>query len=414
MESSVPSSVQPRAPHPFVYSILYLPFGALGGFVGVPLTYLATKHGISIGDASLLIGAQLLSQWLKWLWAPIVDVTWNPKRWYLFSTLCSALGVFGMAVIPLSNETLWMLLAVIAFASLVNSIVGMSIEAIMAEVTPAGEQGRVGAWFQAGNLGGAGFGGGLGLTLLTNLEAPWMAGAIMGLTFAACCLVLPFVPDVQGHKVAGGTVLDSVKGVVGQLMETLRSRGGKLAAVLCFVPVSTGAAQGVLTQSAVAAYWGATETQVTWVQGYSSGAVTVVGCFVGGWLCDQFHPRKAYAGIGVLMALVVGLMGVLPATVTMYVAGNLAYAFTLGMAYAAFTALVLDAMGPGAGATKYNIFASLSNFPLWWLGLLLGQVAEMAGSPAMLFAEGLLGLLGVGLFVLADRTLEGPEHPVAQ
>lgn len=106
------------------------------------------------------------------------------------------------------------------------------------------------------------------------------------------------------------------------------------------------------------------------------------------------------------MAVVAGLMGILPNTVTLYVAGNLAYAFALGMAYAAFTALVLDAMGPGAGATKYNIFASLSNFPLWWLGLLLGQVAEVAGSPAMLFAEGLLGLLGIGLFVVADRALE--------
>lgn len=409
MESlALPNGQQPKSPHPFVYSVLYLPFGALSGFVGVPLTYLATKHGISISDASLLIGAQLLSQWLKWLWAPIVDVTLTPKRWYFLSTLCSALGVFAMAVIPLSNDTLWMLLLVIAFASLVNSIVGMAIEAIMAELTPAGEQGRVGAWFQAGNLGGAGFGGGLGLTLLTSLEHAWMAGALMGLTFMACCLALPFVPEVHGHKVAGGSVKDSVKGVVQQLVETLRSRGGKLAAVLCFVPVSTGAAQGTLTQAAVASYWQATEQHVTWVQGYSSGAATVIGCFLGGWLCDRFHPRTAYAGIGVLMALVAVLMGVVPPNPMTYVVGNLVYAAALGMAYAAFTALVLDAMGAGAGATKYNIFASLSNFPLWWLGLLLGSVAEKAGSPAMLYTEAAMGILGIAIFVLADKSLK-PE-----
>lgn len=37
-----------RGPHPFVWTVLYLPFGALSGFVTVALTFLATKHGLSI------------------------------------------------------------------------------------------------------------------------------------------------------------------------------------------------------------------------------------------------------------------------------------------------------------------------------------------------------------------------------
>lgn len=401
---------QKKAPHPFVYSILYFPFGALGGFVGVPLTFLATRHGLSISDGSLLMGAQLVSQWLKWLWAPIIDITLTPKKWYLIATLCSALGVLAMAVIPMGPKTLWLLLGVIAIASLINSIVGMSIEAIMAEVTPEEEQGRVGAWFQAGNLGGGGFGGGLGLTLLTSFESSWVAGLVMGGTFLACCFALPFVPDVVGHK-SGERPLDAVRNVVGQLVETLQSRGGKLAAILCFVPVSTGAAQGVLTQEAVARFWGAGESQVAWIQGYTSGAVTVVGCFLGGYLCEKYHPRKAYALIGLVMAGVAFAMALSPATVSMYVVWNLAYALAVGMAYAAFTALVLNAMGPGAGATKYNIFASLSNFPLWWLGLLLGQVADLAGPVGTLGVEGLMGLLGLGIYFMAEKWIGGPEHP---
>jgi MFS transporter, PAT family, beta-lactamase induction signal transducer AmpG len=391
-----------RTPHPFVYTVLYLPFGALGGFISVALTFLATRHGLSITEGSLLNGAQMLTAWLKWLWAPIVDVTWTPRRWYVFSTAASALGVLAMSVIPLGPDTLWLLLAVIAVASLINSMVGMSIEAIMAEVTPPEEQGRVGAWFQAGNLGGAGFGGGLGLTLLTNLSEPWMAGAIMAGTFLACCLALPFVPHVTGHKHEGGA-LASVKGVVSDLRELLSSRGGRLAALLCFVPISTGAAQGVLTQATVAAQWGAGETQVSWVQGYTAGAFTVLGCFIGGWLCDRFHPRVAYAGIGVGMALIAFGMAALPSTVEVYVAGNIVYALVVGMAYAGFTAFVLNAMGKGAGATKYNIYASLSNFPIWWLGLVLGRVADVSGPSAMLAAEGAFGLLGVLVFALAVR-----------
>ncbi len=39
-------------PHPFVWTVLYLPFGALGGFVTVALTFLARG-----GSSDLLAGA---------------------------------------------------------------------------------------------------------------------------------------------------------------------------------------------------------------------------------------------------------------------------------------------------------------------------------------------------------------------
>ena len=96
-------------------------------------------------------------------------------------------------------------------------------------------------------------------------------------------------------------------------------------------------------------------------------------------------------------------MGVCPATVTMYVVWSLAYAFTVGLAYAAFTALVLDAMGRGSAATKYNVFASLSNFPLWWLGLLLGFAADRWGARKMLFIEAAFGVASVVVFAIAVR-----------
>jgi hypothetical protein len=58
-------------------------------------------------------------------------------------------------------------------------------------------------------------------------------------------------------------------------------------------------------------------------------------------------------------------------------------------------------MGRGSGATKYNIFASLSNFPIWWLGLTLGYVADLHGPRAMLVAEAMIGVAGVVTFVAA-------------
>ncbi|MCK6503289.1 MFS transporter [Myxococcota bacterium] len=397
-------------PHPVVWSVLYLPFGALGGFVTVALTFLATRHGLSITEGALLGAASLISQWLKWSWAPVVDVTLTPKRWYAIATSLSALGVLLMSTIPLGPETLWLLLAIVAVASLVNSIVGMAIEAIMAAVTPPDQVGRVSAWFQAGNLGGAGFGGGLGLLMLQHLPAPWMAGAIMGVLFMACNLALAFVSGGGSHH-AAKTPWQALRGVFGDVRSLAKSKGGLAAAVICFMPVGTGAAQGVLTQAAVAARWGAGEREVALLQGFGAGLLTILGAFAGGWLSDRVHPRIAYVICGLGIGAVTVGMALTPPSVGAYVAWQMAYSFGVGTAYAAFTAVVLNAIGAASAATKYNLYASLSNFPIWWLGLLLGRVADTAGPVAMLLTEAGLGVVGVAIFFSALALIRRSRLP---
>ena len=398
------------APHPVVWTILYFPFGALGGFVGVALTFLATRHGLSIGEGATLGAASLLSQWLKWSWAPIVDVTLTPKRWYVISTVISALGVLAMSALPLSVETLPWMLVIIASASLVNSIVGMAIEAILAATTPVEQQGRVSAWFQAGNLGGNGIGGGLGLLLLQWLPSPWMAGALLGASFLACTGALAFVPDIGGHRRIDG-VRGAVRSVWGDLKALAATKGGVLAAVLCFLPVGTGAAQGVLTQADVAKYWGASDTEVALLQGVLAGVVTAAGCFVGGWLSDRMQPRNAYAAIGIGLAAVALGMAVTPPSVGAYVVWSLTYSLGVGLAYAAFTAVVLNAIGAGSAATKYNLYASLANFPIWWLGLVLAGAAQQWGAPSMLLLEAALGVVGVVIFAFATTAVGRTSLP---
>lgn len=388
--------------HPAAWFVLNLPFGALGGFVGVGLVFLATRHGLSITEGALLGGASLLSQWLKWLWAPLVDVTFSPKRWYVLSALATAAGLVAMAAIPLGPTTLTLLLAVIAITSLLNTLTAMAVETSMAHATPPAGIGRAAAWLQAGNLGGNGLGGGLGLWLLESLPAPWMAGALMGALMLACCAVLPWVPDVPRHDHALGGFGPAVRWVVRDWWTGLRTRGGALAALLLVLPVGTGAAAGVLTQADVAARWGAGAGEVALMQGVVAGLVTAAGCFAGGWICQRHAARTTYAAIGLVLAAVASAFAIAPLTVGTYIVGSLVYSFGVGIAYAAFTAVVLEAIGTGAAATKYTVLASLSNFPIWWLGLLLGWVADRHGAAAMLHAEAVLGVAGVAVFVVAS------------
>jgi MFS transporter, PAT family, beta-lactamase induction signal transducer AmpG len=399
-----------KPPHPVVWTVLYVPYGALSGFVMVALTYLATEHGLSVMEGALMGSVQLFTQWIKWLWAPIVDITLTPKRWYAIATTLSAIGVVAMSAIPISPTTLPLLLAVIAVASVAKSVVGMAVAAAMSTVTPRSEVGRVSGWLQAGNLGGGGLGGGLGLLLMKHFLArhtPWMAGAVMALLLMACCLALVPLPRIDAPA-RDGRPLAAVRGVTRDLAEMLLGRAGRLAALLCFLPMGTGAAQVVLTQAKIAARWGAGASHVESVQGLGAGLVMTAGCFGGGWLCQRVEPRTAYAGIGIAQALLAWAMAAAPATVATYVVGNLMYAFTVGLGYTAFTAVVLLAMSPGSAATKYTILVALSYFPTWWLGLLLARVADRYGVSAMLTAEAVLGVTGAAVFVAVTRFIKAP------
>jgi MFS transporter, PAT family, beta-lactamase induction signal transducer AmpG len=402
---------RPALPPSWAWAVLYVPFGALSGFVSIALAFRATESGMSISEGALIGAAQLLCQWLKWIWAPAVDVTLSPRKWYIISTILSATGVLVMSAIPLNRGNLPLLLAIIATASFVNTVVGMSVEALMSESIPEEEVGNASGWFQAGNLGGGSFGGGLGLLLIKKFpERPWIAGIVCGGTFIACGLAMLFVPRKvhTTHKSvateARPTALQAMKSVIKDLKGMLSQRGGKLAAFLCMLPLGTGNAQDTLVQAAVAKQWGANENHVAWLQGALAGLIKILGCFAGGYLCKRIKPQSGYTVGGIILAALAIGMALSPYSLASYIGWNIAYSFGVGMAYSAFTAVALSAMGDGSGATKYSIFASLSNFPIWWLGYLLGVVADKRGPKWMLLTEAGLGVVATVLFVIVSSS----------
>ncbi len=396
-----------RPPHPFVYTVLIVPFGATGGFVGVALAFLATRVGLTVQQGATLIAVSSFPSMWKFFWAPVADRTLTRKRWYLLSCAACAAGMAAMATLPLSPRTMLPMCAVIFATSLASTFLGFAVEALVAHVTPPGDRGRVSGWFQAGNLGGSGLGGGLGLWLLLTLRAPWQAGLVLAATMLACAVALRWLPEVPADDVADGTTLrGSVVHVARDMGAVLRSTEGILCGALCFLPIGTGAAAGVLTQATVAAAWGAGEREVGMVQGFMTGAVSMVGCLAGGALCGRrMSARTAYVAYGVAMAAVTLAMAFAPLTVRSYVFYNVLYAFVTGLSYAAFSSFVFDAIGKGHAATKYNGFASLSNIPIWYMGLLLARAQTSLGARGMLCAESALGVLGMMVFWGIARAL---------
>jgi MFS family permease len=135
----------------------------------------------------------------------------------------------------------------------------------------------------------------------------------------------------------------------------------------------------------------------------------MVGCLGGGYVCQRINARVAYAIFGAVMAATTAAMAISPFTPEMYVTYNIAYAFVTGLSYAAFSALVFDAIGhEGHAATKYNGFASLSNTPIWYVGLVLATAETHWGPSGMLYTESGLGLLGIAVFAIATMLAPKP------
>jgi MFS family permease len=407
---------QPHHIHPSVFMFLIIPFGALGGYLSVAIAYLFAKQGMPVEQIAGLVALSLLPHTWKFAWAPIADTTLTRRAWYLIASVLTALGIFLIGVLPAKASSLPLLSAVVLVSNVACSFLAMAVESLMAYCTPENEKGRAGGWFQAGNLGGGGVGGGVGLVLAQRLPEPWMAGAILAVACLACALALIHVREpVESHRHA--SLGRSLVNVGKDLWSVASARAGFLALVLCFLPIGSGAAGGLW--SAVAGDWKASANTVAVVTGVVGGLLMASGCLVGGWISDRMHRKSAYALYGALQAACAVGMALAPRIEITYIVFTSLYAIITGLTYAGFTAVVLEAMGKGAAATKYNVYAALSNMPIYYMTAIDGKAHTRWGPSGMLFTEaalcitGLVVFLGVVLLVKAMWREPGSVEPAA-
>jgi MFS transporter, PAT family, beta-lactamase induction signal transducer AmpG len=383
--------------------LLTLPWGASSGFVVVTLTFLATKNGLSITQGALLSGALMLPWCLQALWVPVVDLTFTYRRWYVVATCGIALLTFAMAAVPLSTHTLVLFLVMSTAMGLLDTVIYVAVPAMMKLTTTPEHYGRASAWMQVGHMGGIGLGGGLGLYLMPTLPAVWMSGLVLGAVFLLCCAALPRLPTRSTSEALGP--LAAMKRVPADIWEMIKTPAGLLCTLLGSLPFATGAAAPVLAQSAVAEHWGADARVVEIVQGPLASVATSLGCLAGGWLSEQLKPRTSFVSAAVALALVAAAMAGAPSIVEMYIIGMTFYAAATGACYAAYGPVMLDAMGAGSLSSKIGLLGSLGFFPVWWVGLVMGRVADVYGVREALLTEFALAFASVLAFFVVTRVM---------
>src|SRR5436190_23004399 len=196
--------------------VLIIPFGLVTGFISVTLGYLMGKAGVNAEGVAALVAVSFIPQTWKFLWAPVADLSLTRKRWYALSAVLCAEGLARLGAIPPVAASLPLLSAVALGASLATTFLAMSVESLMAYGTSEAEKGRAGGWFQAGNLGGFGVGGGAALWIAENVPQAWLPGATLGAVCLACCAALMWIEEPKKFERP-----PTVRGAVAEVLRDL-------------------------------------------------------------------------------------------------------------------------------------------------------------------------------------------------
>lgn len=413
---SIPAENAPKHVHPALFGLLVMPFGLAVGYGTVAVPFILRNRGLEMGTIATISALALGPHAWKFLWAPALDAGWRRRSWYLGCIAVAAAALAGTTFIdpdpnarigPLAAITLYAIVLGIAQAAVATS--SAALDALMAITLPDDKKGAASGWYNAGNLGGTGVGGALALYFAQNL-APLTTALLLAGFCVACGLPALLIHEDRPEKhPLGRAFLNLLK----DLWVTIKSREGWTGLVICLSPVGTGAATQLF--SAIARDYGAGERHVEVVNGILGGLIGAVGCLVGGYLADRMNRRLCYVLAGAFTALCAVVMALAPLTPAGFTVGCLTYSFANGIAYAVFTAFVLEMIGHGPGVTtKYALFVSCSNQAIsyvTWLdgkGYEWGKGQSFGGRVGLLGTEVLVTMIGISvlgmMFLYLRRT----------
>ena len=378
-----------------VFLPLFAPFGISSGYVSVTLGFQLGQAGVPTAVIAGVIALSVWPQTWKMLWAPVVDTVGNPKLWYGLGTGIVALAILLMSLLPATARGIPALGSLVVLASLASTLVAMASEVFMGHGVAPDMRGRASGWAQAGNLGGSGIGGGLGLALVEHVSRPWVSGAVLAIICMACWAAVLVVPKVRRTRETLH-YWQNLKGVLRDVWSVARSRVGFLALFLMLLPIGTGA----VAWPAIAGEWRASANFVALVSGVLSGLVSALGALVGGYICDRMNVKLAFLLFGLGAGVAAAIMAWAPRTPEVFVGFVLIYALFVGAGYAGYSAVVLQAIGKQSVATNFSLMAALSNVPIAAMTEFDGWTHDRFGTVGMLYGELAMPVLSIAAFAM--------------
>ena len=359
------------------------------------MPYLLRKQGVPVDRIAAIVAIATIPTIWAFIYAPVVDMGLRRRTW-LFLAANGAAGLSALAVL-ISAKSLGTVTVLLFSATAISGLLSSANGALLTTL-PAGSHGRAAGWYNAGNVGGGALGGGLAI---------WLADEVSLRALTACVALLVALPILAAFWI-DETPIPHVAAWprIVSLWRDLRAvviSPRTLAGLVFFLsPVGSAAIQNLI--SGVGPDYRASASEVLLISGIAGGLLNACGSLLGGFFCGQFDIRKAYALSGVLAAIFGAYLALGPHSPITYGVGYSGYAIAAGFAYAVFTALVLDVLGPQrhAAATGYSLLVASGNIPIVYMTWLNGLGYKRWGARGLMSVDALAnGLGGIALFVFA-------------
>lgn len=395
---------------PWVFIFLLLPAGISVGFACITLPFVLSEKNIPVATIGYITAIGASANLYRFLWAPVVDTTLSLKKWFLSGGLISALAMAAFLLIPVEKENISVIIILTFISQVAATFIMAPVSAYMAKSVKQEEKGRAAGWFQAGNLGGMGLGGGAGIWLNQHYN---FTCSVLGLSLLSLIsMVIIFkMPEIKATRETN--LYRQLRAIGTDMRDLLKTPLALFAIFLVLSPIGSGAGSNLW--SSIAGEWKVSADNVALVTGTLSGIAGILGCLAGGWITDRFSRWCSYFGGGVLAALVTLAMATSAFVPLCYNTGVLGYAFAIGIVNAGFSGLLLHALGTkGLVSTKYSMMSSIGNLPVVYMTALDGWIHDKYGTGAMLLGESVIGIFFVAVFLLIlKRTGIGKsnEHP---
>ncbi len=389
---------------PRTFFFLVLPSGISQGFITVSLPFILVKHGFPVSVAASLTALGISSNIWRFVLAPMTDISFSLHKWYVAGNILCALTLGSLGFITLHPGSMGMLTLFVFISQIAANLIVAPVGGLMAKTVAAEKKGRAGGWYQAGNVGGEGLGGGAGIWLFTHYSFQ-TAVIALSIVILASNLALRYIPQVYAEK--GIAVREKFRMMGADLRSLIQSPLTVFIMILIILPIGIGAATNLW--SSVAGDWNVNADTVALVTGSLSAVASVAGSVAGGWVADRSGRWTAYFGAGILMAVVTLGMTFFRYRPEPYITGVLLYAVTYGMANAAFSGIVLSAIGKGMASTKYAILSSLGNIPYPYMTIIDGWLHDSYGVRTMLLGETILGMCFIFIMLLALTRLRAKK-----
>ena len=392
-----------RFPHPALFGVLVLPFGAAVGFLQVAVPWWFAHAGMPLAQIGAISATGFLPHAYKIFWCPLIDLGPHRKAWYLTASVATAGLLAAAAMVPAPAQHVALLALLLTAAQATAATSSAALDALMA-ITPRDEdKGRAGGWYMAGNVGGTGILGALAIWLGDHFS-PQAAGAAVALIVIASSI--PALTLEEPKKGTGtptnigwsGVLWHRIRDIGRDLWVTVKSREGITGLIIVASPVGCGALTNLF--SGMAPDYHAPASVVELVNGIGGGLTGAAGSVLGGYLSDKMNRRLSYALAGGITALCAFAMAAAPMTPTTYAWGTLTYSFANGIAFAAFAGMVLEMVSHGAAvATKYTLFTAVSNQAISYVTWLDGHASGRWGTRGSVAFDGALTFVGIGILI---------------